>query len=229
MGNRKGSLRLLTQEQHDWFEETVPGRSYREMRELLQSVWGVAMTEGQVKSFMARHHLRNRRDARFKPGCAPINKGRKGIRLSPQTEFKPGHRPANWKPVGSERISKDGYVEVKVGEPKKWQHKHVFRWEQAHGPRPKGHAVIFADGNKRNFSLDNLILVSRHELLVLNRLGLLHSDADLSRSGIAVAKLITEIENRQKAGKKHVETRAGSLKKRQAERSKANGNYDGAV
>lgn len=89
--------------------------------------------------------------------------------------------------------------------------------------------MIFADGNKRNFSLDNLILVSRHELLVLNRLGLLHSDADLSRSGIAVAKLITEIENRQKAGKKHVETRAGSLKKRQAERSKANGNYDGAV
>jgi hypothetical protein len=206
MGNRKGSLRLLTQEQYVWFAETVPGRSYREMRGLLESVWGVSMTEGQLKSFMARHRLRNGRDTRFKPGHIPANKGCKGIHSSPETEFKPGHRPANWKPVGSERINKDGYVEVKIQEPNKWRYKHVFIWEQAHGSRPKGHAVIFADGNKRNFSLDNLILVNRHELLVLNRLGLLHSDADLSRSGVAVAKLIAEIEIKQKGGQKHVET-----------------------
>lgn len=30
-------------------------------------------------------------------GVTPWNKGMKGIRLSPETEFKPGHTPTNWK------------------------------------------------------------------------------------------------------------------------------------
>jgi hypothetical protein len=43
-----------------------------------------------------------------------------------------------------------------------WRPKHHLVWESHHGqPIPKGHAVIFGDGNNRNFDPDNLILVSR--------------------------------------------------------------------
>lgn len=38
--------------------------------------------------------------------------------------------------------------------------KHRFLWETANGPIPKGHKVIFADGDKTNITLDNLIMVS---------------------------------------------------------------------
>ena len=61
---------------------------------------------------------------RFKPGVPPFNKGKKmedyctpeAIARSARTRFKAGHRPKNWRPVGSERVSKDGYIEVKMRE-----------------------------------------------------------------------------------------------------------------
>lgn len=36
---------------------------------------------------------------------------------------------------------------------------HVFVWERAHGPKPKGYVIHHKDMNKGNYSLDNLILV----------------------------------------------------------------------
>jgi len=56
---------------------------------------------------------------RFKKGHSSWNKG-KYMRVSPCTEFKKGCMPHNYKPVGSERITKDGYRERKVADPKKW-------------------------------------------------------------------------------------------------------------
>lgn len=49
------------------------------------------------------------------------------------TMFGPGNRPANWKPVGSERVNIYGYVEVKVKEPRTWRVKARVLWEQATG------------------------------------------------------------------------------------------------
>jgi hypothetical protein len=62
-------------------------------------------------------------------------------------------------PVGAERLY-NGYVEVKVSR-SEWRWKHHLIWEQAHGVVPEGHMVCFADGDNRNFSLDNLAAVSR--------------------------------------------------------------------
>ena len=80
-------------------------------------------------------------------------------------------------------------MEVKIAEPNKWRGKHVILWEQEHGPRPKGHKVIFADGNHRNFTPENLILVSNGELLIMNHLKLVTPDAALTKTGRTVAKL----------------------------------------
>lgn len=42
-------------------------------------------------------------------------------------------------------------------------------WEKANGPIPNGHALIFKNGIKADCRLDNLMLVSRAELLAMNR------------------------------------------------------------
>ena len=103
--------------------------------------------------------------SRFKKGHVSHNKGKKMpaevyARCAP-TMFKKGNRTHNYKPVGSERVNVDGYVEVKVADPGKWRLKHRVIWEEAHGPIPRGHNVQFRDGNSQNLSLDNLYLISR--------------------------------------------------------------------
>ena len=103
--------------------------------------------------------------SRFKKGHVPPNKGKKMsaevyAKVS-RTMFKKGDMPHTYRPVGSERVNVDGYVEVKVADPNKWKLKHRVIWEEAHGPIPRGHNVQFRDGNGQNLSLDNLYLISR--------------------------------------------------------------------
>lgn len=110
------------------------------------------------------------RTGQFQKGDKPFNAGTKGLMKPNSTSFKKGLVPINLKPVGSERIDKkDGYTWVKTAEPNQWRQKHVLNWEAEHGPIPDGHIIRFIDTNTANPALENLELVSRHELLLLNR------------------------------------------------------------
>jgi len=128
---------------------------------------------------------------RFKPGQTPHNKGlrRPGWHSGRmrETQFKKGqmHGQAqrNWKPIGSERISKDGYLERKVSDEdyshlpadeanrkrqRRWVAVHRLVWEEANGPIPAGHKLAFRNGNKRDIQLDNLECVSDAEWMRRN-------------------------------------------------------------
>jgi hypothetical protein len=176
----------------------VRGRSYAEITGIFNREFGFSISVNAMGNILQKHNLKNGRDGRFRPGQIPANKGRKGY-CPPGCEkgwFKPGNKPFNTMPLGSERISADGYyVEIKYqeksGPPKnRWKGKHVLIWEKANGPVPKGHAVIFADGNRRNFKLGNLVLVSRKELAVLNRGNMLGSkNEDITKVSVNIARL----------------------------------------
>ena len=88
---------------------------------------------------------------------------REQIDRTKATRFGKGHIPANHKPVGYERITKDGYVEVKTAEPNVFELKHRLVWVERNGPIPSGCNIQFRDGNKQNFSIDNLYMISRSE------------------------------------------------------------------
>ena len=95
---------------------------------------------------------------------------------SAETRFQPGRRPEearNYRPIGSVRLSRDGYLERKVSDDpslvpaRRWQFVHRLVWEAAHGPVPAGHVVAFAPGQFTNvlelLMVDRLVCRSRAE------------------------------------------------------------------
>ena len=117
---------------------------------------------------------------RFERGHVPANKGLRRPGWAPgrmrETQFKHGVRRGVavklWKPIGSERISKDGYLERKINNDlplnRRWRAVHLIVWEAANGPLPKGHAVCFINGDKTDIRAENLALVSRRDLMRRN-------------------------------------------------------------
>jgi hypothetical protein len=198
-----------TRAQIRFIERKIAGRSVAEVTALFNRRFSLSLTEGQIRGFMSRHHLCNGRDGRFKPGNVSYNKGVKGLHYSPATEFKKGSRPWNYQPVGSKRINGLGYTEVKIADPNKWKKKHVLVWEKANGKVPKGSVVIFADGDKTNFKLKNLLLVSRRELSVMNKCGLIYGHSGLTKTGKLIADVKLLIGDRKRAALKRKRKRGG--------------------
>ena len=150
---------------------------------------------------MYRNKLTTGTGGYFKKGSTPWNKGLKGYMGANKTSFKKGTIPPQYRPVGSERIAKDGYIEIKVEDPNKWELKHRVIWEQHHGEILKGHAIIFADGDKSNLDIDNLLLVSRKQLLFMNRNNLISENKEFTKVGVNIANVmikLSEIESKNK-------------------------------
>lgn len=108
---------------------------------------------------------------------------------SNKTSFKSGRLPHNWKPVGSERISKDGYVEVKTKEPRTWRLKHRVVWEGERGGVKKGYIIILLDGDKTNCDVNNLYEISRAVNSQLNKYGYGSLTGELRVSAAIMKKL----------------------------------------
>jgi len=132
---------------------------------------------------------------RFKKGHTPWNKGKKGIHIGgKETQFKPGHLPHNTRHDGAMSI-RDGYWYIRLSKGV-WKEMHRHVWEQQHGPIPEGHNVIFLDGNKKNYELDNLALVSNAELMIKNTIH--RYPEDLKKLMKLNGKLKSKIKNYEK-------------------------------
>ena len=186
-----------TEEEHSFLREFIPGHSYKEIIAAYNKRFDDTMTETRLKGYMANHKIQNGLTGRFKKGKVPYHKGKKGI-CSPgceKTWFKKGNLPHTTKPVGYERITKDGYIEVKIkmrpSHPDcndNFKAKHRIVWEEANGPIPKGYKLTFLDGNKQNCSLENLALITNAEHLQMVRQGLRSSNPQITETGILIAK-----------------------------------------
>jgi len=88
-------------------------------------------------------------------------------------------------PIGAERY-RNKAIEVKT--PDGWKLKSIYIWEQANGKLPDGHRIMFADQNKSNFELDNLLAVTLREIFYMNRRGLITTCKELTKVGLAHAR-----------------------------------------
>lgn len=200
MGMPKGcKVYRWTEREKEYLKDICFGRSYKEIAMLMTNKFNYEFKASQIKSALQRYNLTTGRTGRFEKGNIPWSKGTKGIKRASNGSFEKGHIPKNKKPVGSERVdSKDGFTRVKTREPNKWELKHKFIYEKHHGKVEKGSVVIFLDGNKKNFDINNLKCITKRQLLTLNVNNLITEDIELTKMGIEVANLIIKTSEAKK-------------------------------
>lgn len=164
--------------------ELYPNTRTRDLVGILDAserqIYSKASTLGLTKSaeYLASEdsgRLRGQRGvaSRFQKGATPWNKGMTGLHIGGEaTQFKPGNMPHNWHPIGHERLCDGGYLQRKISDTRNTRRDYVnvhwLVWFAAGNTIPKGHALVFRDGNRQNFALENLELVTRAELMRRN-------------------------------------------------------------
>lgn len=185
----------------------IPGHSEAEIRAAFAERFGTVLDKGQISNAKTRLGVRSGTvGGRFEKGHVPATKGltwaeygtMDGHERSRATCFRKGNLPHNaeGKHVGYERVSKDGYVEVKVAErPSRpdcndnFRMRHHLVWEEANGrPVPPSTMIVFADGDNRNFDPENLVAVPRRLWAVISHNRIPYADAETLRAAMAVAE-----------------------------------------
>lgn len=196
---KRRPIHFYSKEEIEYLRKITPRRYNKEITKMFNEKFGLNISEKAISGIRKRHGIKTGFDGCFEKGHMPWNKGKTGHIGPNKTSFKKGNIPSNYRPVGSERVNVEGYVEVKTADPNVWEYKHVKVWKKHSGPVPEGHAIIFGDGDKMNFDIDNLICVSRRQLLTLNRHGLIQEDTELTKTGIIVVDVYHKIADRERA------------------------------
>ncbi|UDM70695.1 HNH endonuclease signature motif containing protein [Vagococcus fluvialis] len=159
---------VYTKEQIDFMRENYSGKTNRELADLVNKKFGTTYTANQIKN---------------------CKRNRKITSDSYESKLFKGDKPSNVKKIGSERLQKDGYVYVKVSEGERWITKHKYLFEKHVRKLNKGEIVIFLNGDKTDFSIDNLAAVTRGELAQLNKLGYIQSDREFAIAGLNIIRI----------------------------------------
>lgn len=158
--------------------KSLPARS-------LSSIYQKARSLGLSKDDPYLSKLRERqlsniinggRDYRFVKGQVPHNKGIIGWDPggdSHKYRFAKGNIPHTYKPIGSIITGADGYIKIKVTDDgdkhDRWKLLHNYIYEsETDEAIPPNYVVIFRDGDRRNFDIDNLECIPRSELMKRN-------------------------------------------------------------
>ena len=192
-----------SEKEENFLKDNAKGMYLKELTERFNEKFNLNLTESAVRNIKNKLKLKSGLIGGKKGHIGP-NKGKKVSteqyeRLRP-TMYKKGNIPSNAKPLGSEKVDERGYVLTKVQNGKlknNWVKKHRFIYEKAYGRIPEGHRVIFADDNKRNFELDNFILISQDEYLIMKKRGLYSKNPDFTKTGVIIAKVLDKIYKRR--------------------------------
>lgn len=197
--------RKYNEQENEYLRElTLSDHSLKETARLfMERFEGHEMTATQVKTWRANNHCKSHLTGRFEKGHVPANKGKHQPTTGrmAETQFKKGHRPHDYLPVGSITVRHDknghDYHWIKVSDPNKWKMLHVKMWEDANGRIPEGYCINFCNGNTMDCRLENMMLVSRAENAVMNFQGIRGYDKESSETARNIARLKMKISERK--------------------------------
>ena len=184
----KGKVRLYrtyhyyTEEQEEWLRQNVSKYDSRDLAHEFNKTF-----QADVDSVSVRNH------------CTV-----KGIKIGYSAHK--GYRYYRNDPIGAEFINHRGEVFVKVSDEKRargynglnWKLKSHLVWEQHHGEIPKGHGIVYLDGNRANCDISNLECVSNSIRGRISR-PFRGTSADVKRCAIkmkTLEKILEEVERK---------------------------------
>lgn len=192
-----------------WLAKNVKGITLKELTNRYNKKFNMNLSESTIANRKNKLNLHSGiTGGQFQKGHVPQNKGKtwdeymskESQERSRKTTFKKGNIPPNHREIGKERIDSDGYVLVKIQDGhlnKNWVLKHRLIWESMYGNIPTGYKIMFADGNKGNFDIKNLILVSDAEELIMNQNKFVKDNSDLTKVGLNIARIINKVNKRK--------------------------------
>jgi hypothetical protein len=185
-------LHRYSEEEIVFLREHVSGTLFNDLTAMFNQRFGTNVTKWALQAACRRHNLHS--------GVKVFDV----LRAAGKThKWEKGHRPHTWRPLGSEIIFR-GHTFVKISEKisdrgvRRWRPKEAVVWEQAHGTVPDKHFVIFLDGDKQNFALDNLVIINKAEDIALKKLGLQHSTNEILLAALAVVKMRIAVKKRER-------------------------------
>lgn len=195
-----------TEEEIEFIRQVYPYHTNKEIAEMVMNKFGIDANTQDIQNLRQKYKFPYKEipnSGEFKKGLIPWNKGKE---MSEETKkklektwFHKGNITFNTLPVGTTRTTRDGYKEIKIAEPNVWALLHRHLYEEAHGEKlSKEDIILFADGDKTNFDIGNLVKVSRANLLLLNRRGLIFDDPELTKVGANISKVIEAVYKRKK-------------------------------
>ena len=195
-----------TREEEQFLRDNVKGIPLSELTDRFNKHFALDLSRNSIRARKKRLGLKSGINTCFVKGQQSFNKGLKWDDYMPkesqdrsrQTTFKKGNVSINHRPVGSERVNVDGYVEIKVAEPNKWDLKQRVVYELHNGPIPEGYNIIFLDGNRLNTDISNLMMVSKAEALVMNNKGYFTEDREITETGAMIAKVLVKARKAEK-------------------------------
>ncbi len=173
----KGYFIPLTPQQEDIIRKQYLLKPIKKLADELSCTYGVIMRRLKKWGLEIPNEIivKNKKDSQYKKGHTSFNKGLKqadymnddAINRTKKTRFKKGNEPHNTKYDGYERITKDGYIEIRIHKGK-FRLKHLLNWEKENGKLPKGYCLFCIDKIKTNTSPENWKLITRAENMYRN-------------------------------------------------------------
>ena len=158
-----------TDEQYKFLADNIKGRLRRKVYKMFNDNFKLELDDNAISNALRRKKL--------KSGVAKTCK--KGHELRLMT-------------LGSESLQ-NGQVIIKTEQPDVWVYKHHKIWEEKNGKIPKSHVVMFGDRDKKNFNIENLVLVSKSQFMGLNRENLIQTSAKLTKIALNIMELQSKI------------------------------------
>jgi len=210
-GFARNPPRFWTPERVEWFRAYVPGHTESEISAEHERLFGAPLSEGQIGNAKTKLGVRSgTHGGRFEKGCvggfASDEHRAKFLEAGRATRFKKGEvhvAPSRERPIGFERVDKDGFTWVKVRDSRidglqrqekghhneNYRMKHHLVYEQAYGSIPRGCNVVFADHDMSNFDPGNLVAVPRDLWAVVKKKGVEYHDAETLEAAVNLARL----------------------------------------
>ena len=162
---------------HEFEEEMykkAPNKTIEKLLDIAINKYGYKITKEMLREYLSK------REIRYK-GYNPNKAKAMGDKI----------------PIGTEYTKPDGMVLVKVAS-NKWQYKQRYIYEQYHKVElPKDIMVIFLDGDRTNFDINNLMAVSTPEYNCIKNKDLLSKNGMATKTAILGARLYYKIKEKE--------------------------------